>query len=143
MARRHQPKPRGVNRHLNYTFDEAAAAVGVSKATIRRRVKAGELSAIMDLKPFLILGADLADHRRKARVPKRRLGRTEFLCFKCRAPRPAALDVADYIPTSTRTGNLKALCPECATIMNRAISAKALPSFRAVLTIVVRERSNT
>lgn len=143
MARRQNPKPRGVNRYLNYSFEDAAAALGCSKATIRRRVKAGELPAISDVKPFLILGVDLADHRKRARAPKHRLGPGEFLCFRCREPRPAAFGVADYIPTSPQTGNLQALCPHCGTVMNRAASAKALPSLAAFLTIEVKERSDT
>lgn len=142
MARRPKPKPRGVSRHRNYSFEEAAAAIGCSKETIRRRVKAGALKAITDRKPFLILGMDLVAQRKKVRVPKRPLGPTEFLCFSCREARTAAFGIADYFPVSSLTGNLQALCSQCGTVMNRAVSAKALPSIGSTLSIAVKERSN-
>jgi len=57
MATR-RPSRRAVKLHRNYTVDEAARVLGISKGTVRRWVKTG-LAAITDRKPILILGGDL------------------------------------------------------------------------------------
>jgi hypothetical protein len=40
-------------------------------------------------------------------------------CFKCRSPKKPAADMADYLPITATSGNLRALCPDCGTFMHR------------------------
>lgn len=43
----------------------------------------------------------------------------ECYCVKCRAPRvPAGLTV-EYLPMTPTSGNLRAICPACSTLMHR------------------------
>lgn len=129
-----------VKVHRNYTVDEAARLLGVTKGTIRRWIGA-ELPAITDRKPFLILGIDLRDYLQARAKPKFRLGPGECFCFGCRQPRPPAEGMADYIPLTPTGGNFRALCPVCSTLMNRRISRRQLEAFGANLEVSIMEAS--
>ena len=54
MARRSKPRLKGIKTHRNYTVDEVAKALGVSKGTVRRWIKCG-LPVLKERKPMLIL----------------------------------------------------------------------------------------
>ena len=53
-------------------------------------------------------------------------GPGKFYCFRCREPREPALGMADYLPFDDALGNLSALCPVCATVMNKRASLARL-----------------
>ena len=40
-------------------------------------------------------------------------------CLKCRSPKQPAAGMADYLPITDTSGNLRALCPDCGTFMHR------------------------
>jgi excisionase family DNA binding protein len=135
------PNRRSIKIHRNYTLEEAARATGCAKGTIRRWIKSGDLAAITDRKPNLILGGDLFDYL-KARAtcgPKLRL--TECYCLKCRAPREPALGMADYVPLTPTTGNLRALCSICTTVMHKAVPLAALAALAGILDVTVQQAS--
>ena len=137
MARR--PRSwRGVNRHRSYTVDEAARARGVAKATVRRWLKSG-LPAISDRKPLLILGADLAQFLEDRRATKQTCKLNECFCFACRAPRAPAAGMADLVPLSATSGNLRALCCGCTGVMHKRVSLAKLPELQAILDVTIMQ----
>jgi excisionase family DNA binding protein len=129
-----------VKVHRNYTVDEAARMLSVTKVTVRRWIEKG-LPAITDRRPFLILGSDLRDYLQARAKPKHRLAPGECYCFGCRQPRPAAEGMADYIPLTPTGGNLNALCPVCGTLMYRRISLRQLAAFGVILEVSIMEAS--
>lgn len=107
-------------------------AFGVHKNTVRGWLKKG-LPKIDNSRPILIHGADLRDFldgRRKA--ARRHCAAGTMYCLKCRAARPPALDMVEYLPLSDTSGNLRALCSSCGTLMNRRVRRadvlKVMPS---------------
>lgn len=130
MANR--PNWRAISVHRSYTVDEARRALGVSKATVRRWIKAG-LPVIPDSWPRLIHGPALIafckpDPSRKAPCPP-----GQCYCVKCRAPRPAAFSEAEIVLASAGSVNIRALCADCATLMHQRVSWKRLPSVAFIL----------
>lgn len=139
MARSRRPTRNGVRIHRSYTVDEAARITGYAKGTIRRKIKAGALPAIVDRKPHLVLGGDLVDHIKALTKSGPRLQLHECYCLKCRAPRAPALGMAEFVPLTASTGNLRALCEVCATLMHKAISLATLGALEGILQVTVRE----
>ena len=137
MAAR-RPNGRGVRLHRNYSVDEAARAVGVSKGTMRRWTKAG-LPTIADRKPILILGSDLLGFIKLRRLPKQRCRLDECYCFSCRAPRRSAFDAVEYMPLTPTSGNLRALCAVCTTVMYKRISMASLAALEAILNVTITQ----
>lgn len=91
---RRRPSYRAIHTHLSYTVDELARATGVCKATVRRWLKAG-LPAITDMRPALIVGADVIAFLRQRRRSARRCKLGELFCFACREPRRPAYGEAE------------------------------------------------
>lgn len=128
-----------VKIHRPYTIDEAFRLTGFSKGTIRRWVKDRRLPALLDQRPFLILGEDLADFLKSRAKPACKMAPHECYCLKCRQPRSPALAMAEYIPHTTTTGNLRALCEVCTTVMNKMIAKRALQSLASRLEVSLRQ----
>lgn len=130
---------RNVKTHRSYTVDEAASVANVAKGSVLRWVKLGLLPALVDRRPYLILGADLSDFLKAKRSRGTKLALAELYCFKCRGPRKAALGLAEYIPMSPASGNLRALCECCTTLMHKAFSLSRLGDLGKVLIVTIRE----
>lgn len=113
-----------------YTVQEVSELLGVHKNAVLRWLREG-LAADQDRRPFLIRGDVL-----KAFLSARQTGRkrkcqsTEFFCFKCRAPRPAYLGIADIVIESLTRMRLKALCGECGTPVNKVQAVRDLHEIR-------------
>jgi excisionase family DNA binding protein len=135
----HRLDRRKVKRHHSYTVDEAALTIGAAKGTVRRWLDKG-LPAIRDRKPFLILGEDLADYMAGKVRPKRICLPGTCYCVKCRDVRRPAGDMAEFVPINARSGNLRALCPDCGRLMHRRTSINQLEAIRAFLDVAVVER---
>ncbi|MEW9838585.1 helix-turn-helix domain-containing protein [Mesorhizobium marinum] len=136
---RHRLDRRKVKRHLNYTIDQAARTIGASKGTVRRWLDKG-LPAIRDRKPFLILGEDLADYMARKARPKRSCPPGACYCVKCRDVRDPAGCMAEFVPITATSGNLRALCPSCGNLMHRRTSLAQLEAFRAILEVTIMEQ---
>ncbi|MGI8611930.1 MAG: helix-turn-helix domain-containing protein, partial [Sphingomicrobium sp.] len=98
---------------------ELAIILGAHKHTVRGWIKAG-LPTVDSTRPVLILGSDFQhwwSKRRKA--AKRPLKPGQLYCFKCRQPKAPALGMVEYAATNATTGNLKAMCETCGTMMHR------------------------
>ena len=111
--------PRRVKIHRNYTVDEVARLFGIHENTVRSWIKSG-LKTIDDRRPTLILGRDLAAflHNRR-QTHRQRCLPGQLYCMRCRAPRAPARGVADYVPITSNSGNLRAVCNVCGSRMFR------------------------
>jgi hypothetical protein len=137
MAARY-PSPRRVKLHHVYTVEELALTLGKHKHTIRRWIAEG-LRTIDGRRPTMIRGADaraFLESQRSSR--RRRCGPAEMYCFKCRAPKSAAGDIADLEITTATTGRLIGICPDCSTLMHRAVNPTKIDHLRTVLQVAVR-----
>ena len=136
MSKRH-PNPRLAKIHRNYTVHEIASLFGVHRNTVREWVKRG-LPTNDNRRPMLILGRDLVAFLRARRAKnKRTCPPGELYCFRCRAPKAAAGDMADYQPLTETQGNLIAICADCETIMYRRVSLAKLEHVRGNLDITM------
>ena len=113
-----------VKIHRSYTAEEVAKLFGIHKNTVHNWVKNG-LATIDNKRPLLIIGNDLVDFLQKRRTKNKQTckpGDHCVYCVRCRVPRPAAENMAEYSPVNEKTGNLVAICPACDAIMNRRVS---------------------
>lgn len=137
MARR-RPSGRSVKRHRSYTVDEAVRATGACKGTVRRWIKNG-LPAITDQRPALILGEDLIAFLDRRKRDRQKCQPHECFCLSCRQPRAPAFDAVEFIPLSASSGNLRALCEKCSTIMHKRIAVAKLDPLRAILDVTIMQ----
>ena len=129
MRKRH-PNYRRVKIHRNYLVEGIADLLNVHKNTVRAWVKDG-LPTCDDKRPMLILGHDLAAFLRARRASKKQPCQPgEIYCVRCRAPKVPAAGMVDYRPVTEKFGNLKAICPDCGSIMNRHVSMATLTQIR-------------
>lgn len=87
----------------------------------------------------MILGGDLSDYLKARATSGPKLALHECYCFKCRAPRAPALGMADYLPLTPTTGNLRALCSTCTTLMHKAIPLAALSALEGFVEVTVQQ----
>ncbi|MCW3848175.1 helix-turn-helix domain-containing protein [Sphingomonas sp. LB-2] len=111
--------PRLAKLHRAYSVPELATLLGVHKHTVRGWIKAG-LPTVDHTRPVLIHGSEFQDWwATRRRQAKRPLQPGQLYCLKCRAPRAPALGMVEYATPNGATGNLKALCETCGTLMHR------------------------
>jgi len=111
--------PRAVKLNRCYDVAELAARLRVHKNTVRHWQRAG-LKPLDGRRPVLFHGyavRDFLEMRKASRKSPCPPG--TMYCFRCRAPREPALNMIDFIPINTRSGNIRALCCECEAIMHR------------------------
>ena len=132
---RHRVNPRLVKIHRSYTVEEAALRLGTHKNTIRNWIRQG-LSVTDDRRPTLIHGADLRHfleaRRQHAKQP---CPPGHIYCVRCRAPKPPAGGMADYLPMTPTSGNLRGICPDCETLIHRRVALRGIDAIRAELDI--------
>lgn len=128
MRKRH-PNHRLVKIHRSYTVEEIARLFGIHKNTVRHWIKDG-LNTIDDKRPMLILGPVLSAFLQARRLKNKRTCKPgELYCMRCRAPKPPAGNMADYVPITEKFGNLVAICPDCDAVMNRHVSMSRIGEF--------------
>jgi hypothetical protein len=136
MRHRH-PNPRLVKVHRNYTVEEVARLVGIHKNTVRNWLRQG-LPAIDRHRPTLIIGSALADYLRNRRSKHKQSCRPgEIYCVKCRVPREPAGDMADYVPITPTSGNLRGICPVCDILIHRRVSLAKLDDVKGKLDVTL------
>jgi len=136
MGKRH-PNHRLVKIHRNYTVEEIAKLFGFHKNTVRIWIKNG-LSTIDNKRPMLILGKDLEDFIKKRRTKnKKKCKPGEIYCVRCRSPKFPAEGMADFSFVTDKIGNLEAICPDCASIMNQRVSMAKLDQIRKKIDITI------
>ena len=117
------PNPKLAKKHRNYSVSEIAALYKVHKNTVLAWREAG-LAPIDDRrKPLLFLGtalsAFLESKRLKNKCPLRP---GQIYCVACRSAKEPALGMAEYVPLTATTGNLRGLCPTCERLIHRRVS---------------------
>jgi hypothetical protein len=111
--------PRRAKLHRSYNVSELAELLDVHKHTVRGWLKAG-LPSVDGTRPVLIHGDEFQEWWGKRRKAKQRpLKPGQFYCLKCREPKAPALGTVEYSAMNAVTGNLKALCEVCGTMMHR------------------------
>lgn len=125
MPNRHSNANRVKLRRL-YNVRELAKLFGVHKNTIGNWQRKG-LKPIDGSKPILFLGAIVRDFQ-KQRTAARKCPCPPgtFYCFRCRAPRRPANAVVEYYPITATSGNLRAICATCETLVCRRVSRVAV-----------------
>src|SRR3569833_1946066 len=123
--------PRKAKLHYCYTVGELAASFDVHKNTIGNWQHAG-LEPIDKRRPLLFQGATVRAFLVACNEARKRPCRPGTLyCFRCRQPRAPALGMVDYIPVTATSGNLRAICEHCETIMHRRVretdAARVMP----------------
>lgn len=136
MGRNRKVSRRGLKIHRNYTVDEVARNLGVAKATVRRWIKHG-LPALTERRPTIILGSDLSQFLSTQKARRHTCQFHECYCVKCRIPQKPAGEMAEYIPLTPSTGNLRGICPTCGIMMHKRIRRDALPSLGSILDVTI------
>ena len=135
MAR--HPNPRLVKIHRNYTVEELALLLEVHKNTVRKWIEQG-LPAIVDQRPFLILGQDLREFlQTRRRRYKRRCQPGEMYCVRCREPKIPYGHMVDYHPKTESVGNLTGICPDCESGLHQFIGSKRLKLINTLLDVSI------
>ena len=120
--------PRRAKKHRCFSVTELADLLGVHKHTVRGWLKK-DLPAIDGAKPTLIHGGAFQEWWAKQRkAAKRPCQPGQMYCFKCKAPKSPALGMVEYSATNATTGNLKALCETCETMMHRRTRLADIPA---------------
>ena len=120
--------PRVVKLHRSYSAPELAACFGVHKNTVRLWQREG-LQPLDSRRPALFQGATVRAFLTNRNANRKRPCPPGTLyCFKCRGPRPPALGMVDFHSTKAMSGNIRAICDACETVMHRRASKASLPS---------------
>jgi hypothetical protein len=120
------PNPRLVKMHRSYTVEEIARLFSKHKNTVRAWIKQG-LQPIDGRRPTLIHGLELVRFLQNRRMSgKRPCPPGHMYCLKCRSPKQPAEGMVDYLPITSTSGNLRALCADCGTLMHRRVALAKL-----------------
>jgi len=136
---RQRANPRAIKLYRTYSVEEAARVLGVHKNSVRGWRSAG-LRPIDNARPVLFLGSNLRAFLEQRNASRKRPCRPGTLyCFRCREPRAPALGMVDWIAINACTGNLKALCGTCETVMHRRTRHDALAAIMPGLHVQIVE----
>lgn len=120
--------PRAVKSHRSYSVSELAACFGVHKNTVRHWQRHG-LKPIDGGRPVLFQGATVRAFLSTRHASRKRpCPPGTLFCFRCREPRPPALGMVDFVSMNEESGNIRAICATCETVMHRRASKAALAS---------------
>ncbi|WP_374542371.1 hypothetical protein [Sphingorhabdus sp.] len=131
--------PRRVKLHRIYSATELADCLGVHKNTVRHW-QANGLELVSKGRPTLFDGATVRAFLAKRNASRKRPCPSGTLyCFKCRQPRAPAMGMVEATRQSATTGNLKAICEVCGTMMHRRTRLAAIPTIMPNLDVQIRE----
>lgn len=140
MANR-RVNPNLVKLHRTYDPGQLAACCGVHKNTVLNWRKAG-LEPIDNSKPIIFHGSVVREFLKKRNVERKRpCGPGKFYCFRCREPRSPALGLVEYVPLTTKSGNLKAFCEACEVVVHRKVRRIDLTATMPDVTVQFADRS--
>jgi hypothetical protein len=126
----YNPNKAKINR--NYTFEELAGVYSVHKNTIAQWVKKG-LPCLKDMRPFLIMGADVRDYLQAQRVGKKQKCKSnELFCMRCKKPTKPAENFVEYLPLSTTKGRLTGFCSRCECVVNKFVGVVSLTMYSTI-----------
>jgi hypothetical protein len=127
MAAR-RTNPNRVKLHRSYSAGELAACCGVHKNTVRNWQAKG-LEPIDASRPLLFQGGAVRKFLAKQNADRKRpCSPGTLYCLRCREPRAPALRMLDYNLVTPLSGNLRAMCDVCGSMMHRRIRRADLAS---------------
>lgn len=130
--------PNAIKLHYSYSVGELAALLAVHKNTIRNWQRAG-LTTLQG-RPVLIHGAAarafLVERNRARKQP---CPPGTIFCFRCKEPRPPAMDMVELVNVKRGIGNLRALCGTCEGLMQRKVRRDALAAIMPGLAVQITE----
>lgn len=113
--------PNRVKLHRSYSVDELARCLDVHKNTVRHWQAKG-LEPIDKGRPVLFQGAIVRGYLTNRNTSRKQPCPPGTLyCFRCRSPRVPALGMVEFVPMRPGSGNLRALCQSCETMMHRRV----------------------
>ena len=117
---------RRIRKNRQYTYEDAADALGVTVQTVRAW-RAQGLSVLTSSTPHIIMGFALKNFiaNRTART-RRSLEEDEVFCLGCKVPRKPFGMMADYVAINPERGRLVTLCECCEGRCVRLVSASAI-----------------
>lgn len=131
-----------VKRHRVYTAWEASEVLGCHRQTVLRWVNERGLRADKTQKPWLIEGDVLKEFLGARQAWKsKKAALHELYCFGCKTLREPAARMAEYVHETSSGGLLKALCPECTTVMNKKVRRADLDEIKAKLDVTIQQAS--
>lgn len=131
--------PNAIKSRRTYTARELATAFGVHKNTVRAWQRDG-LTPLDGKRPVLFIGETVrAFVVRRNADRKRPCAIGTLYCFRCREPRQPALGMVDYIAMTATSGNLRALCGTCETIMHRRVRMAAIATVLPGVAVQITE----
>ncbi|MBU0657167.1 MAG: helix-turn-helix domain-containing protein [Gammaproteobacteria bacterium] len=134
MRKRHS-NYRLVKIHHNYTVEEVSRLLSIHKRTVRAWIKSG-LPVLNEKRPMLILGHVLKEFLKNRWTKNKRPCKPgQFYCFRCRAPKYPAGNMAEYHEVTDKFGNLVANCSDCGTIINQRISLQNIERIRGKINV--------
>jgi hypothetical protein len=118
--------PNLVKLHRTYDVSELARRCGVHKNTVLNW-RADGLAPIDGSKPILFHGSAIREFLKKRNGKRKQpCGPGKLFCFRCKQPRAPAFGLADYVSVTATSGNVRAFCDTCETVMHRRVSLSAL-----------------
>ncbi|VAW61644.1 hypothetical protein MNBD_GAMMA11-2293 [hydrothermal vent metagenome] len=93
---------------------------------------------LKDMRPFLILGADVRDYLQARRLSnKQKCKPGELFCMRCKAPTQPAENFVEYLPDSPTKGRLVGLCLHCGCMVNKFVSFEDLAVYSGYFDLAV------
>jgi hypothetical protein len=133
--------PNVVKLHRTYDVSELAACCGVHKNTVLHWKSAG-LTPLDGIRPVLFHGSVVREFLKARNTARKRpCGPGKLYCFRCRIPRVPAQGKVLYVPITAKSGNLRASCHMCETLMHRRIALSAVAAKMPNLHVQFSERS--
>lgn len=140
MAKR-RVNPNVVKLNRTYDASQLAACCGVHKNTVLNWRGAG-LEPIDSSKPIVFHGSVVREFLKKRNANRKQpCGPGKLYCLRCREPRPPALGLVEYVTLTPKTGNLKAFCGTCETVMHRKVRRADLAAAMPETDVQFAERS--
>lgn len=131
--------PRRAKLHRSYSVVELAEQLGVHKHTVRSWLKAG-LPTVDGTRPALIHGDEFQTWwGKRVKAKKCPLKQGQFFCLKCRQAKSPALGMVEFVAMNATTGNLKALCECCGTMMHRRVRKEAIAATMPEIDVQITE----
>lgn len=131
--------PHRVKLHRIYSTAELATCCDVHKNTVRHW-QANGLEPVSKGRPTIFDGATVRAFLAKRNASRKRPCPAGMLyCVKCREPRAPAMGMVEATLQNIATGNLRALCEDCGTMMHRRTRLDAIAAIMPNLDVQVRE----
>lgn len=111
-----------LKKNYTYSAEQLYKAFGVHSRTLSTWHKVG--LPLVKNRPLMVFSEDLREFfRQKVRAKRTKLKLTEFYCMSCKGARQAH-EGEVHIETLVSVLQMKAICPDCGSIMNRRYSKK-------------------